>query len=67
MSDDIEELHELIEKNFKAKRPGFTPSRHCGAHCGPCWCPGGSTCTPSVGTSTETVGYSGGVAGDMPV
>ena len=67
MSDDKEQIHDLVKKNFYARQPtrSAPATRGCGSNCGPCSCPGGQTCTPAVGTSTESIGYAGGVAGDM--
>ncbi len=62
-----DEMNDVIIKNFQAKNPSSVTRRPCGDNCGPCSCPGGNICGGGIGASAETVGYAGGVAGDLSV
>lgn len=66
---DKKELDDLVVKNYQARNKSIR--RICGENCGPCTCPGGDICATVsgvvVGGSAESIGYAGGVAGDLSV
>ncbi|MBP7068419.1 MAG: hypothetical protein RBT65_18680 [Methanolobus sp.] len=66
--NEKETLEDIVIKNFKGKSR-IKSTRSCGDDCGPCTCPGGDICATvagvTVGGSAESIGYAGGVAGDL--